>query len=106
MHPEDVWSDPGVRAFLKQAQTELLPMIKDSAVTAMIAPGDPDAKVAVELGFTILLDKPLIVLVPPDREVPERLRRAADAIVSYDPDNMEAAQGDISAALTRLGLGG
>lgn len=43
-----------------------------------------DAKLAVELGYSILLDKPLIVLVPPDRPISKRLRKVADVIVDAD----------------------
>ncbi|MCC7423798.1 MAG: hypothetical protein IT428_26330 [Planctomycetaceae bacterium] len=49
--------------------------------------GTVDAKIAVELGAAILLDKPIIVAVVRGTEVPEKLRRLADSIVEVDPDN-------------------
>lgn len=60
----------------------LIPMIAGSAATISLVPrGDTDVKFAVELGFTLMLDKPLILIVAPGVTVPKRLRRAADAVV-------------------------
>lgn len=71
--------------WLSGARNVLLPRMKDSALTIQLVPGDdPDPKIAVELGYTILLDKPPILVVPHGRSVPERLRRAADRIFDYD----------------------
>ena len=57
-------------------------MITGSAVTVSLVPrGDTDVKFAVELGFTLMFDKPLILVVAPGVTVPRRLRRAADAVV-------------------------
>jgi hypothetical protein len=79
--------DPEVLDFLDQATQDALPKIRNSAVTLQIAPGDePDAKIAVELGFSLLLDKPIVVVVPEGRTVPEHLRRVADAVIPWDDD--------------------
>lgn len=60
----------------------LIPMITGSAATISLVPrGGTDVKFAVELGYTLMLDKPLILVVAPGVNVPKRLRRAADAIV-------------------------
>lgn len=76
--------------WMARVETELIPMIKESAMVATIAPGeDPDLKVAIELGLTILLDKPLILVIPEGRWVPDRLRRAADAVVEWADDDEE-----------------
>lgn len=76
--------------WLERVEMELIPMLKESAMVATIAPGEePDIKVAIELGLTILLDKPLILVVPEGRWVPDRLRRAADAVVEWSDDDVE-----------------
>lgn len=73
-----------------RVETQLIPMIKEAAMVSLIPPGeDPDVKVAVELGMTLLLDKPLILIVPEDRWIPVRLRRAADAVVEWSDDSAE-----------------
>jgi hypothetical protein len=82
----DVWEDPEAQAWREAMNNGLRPMIADSVVTMMISPGDePDAKIAVELGFSILFDKPILVLAPPDRGVPDKLRSIADAVIIGTP---------------------
>jgi hypothetical protein len=88
--------------FLKQAQGEALPKIKDSAMSILLAPGaEPDAKIAVELGFILLLDKPLILVVPEGRHVQRHLFAAADAVVEWDEDP-EVLQGKVMQAMTQV----
>lgn len=68
--------------FEKSVVLSMLPALENSAMVATLVPrGDGDVKWAVELGFSILRDKPILAIVPPDREIPERLRRVADEIV-------------------------
>lgn len=82
-----------MRRWLNRAEREVLPMIRGSSMTITINPGEPDAKVAVELGFTLLLDKPLVLLSFPDRPIPSRLRRAADLVIECDdPSDPEVAR--------------
>ena len=40
----------------------------------------------VELGASIMLDKPILVVASPGQELPERLERVADLIVYADMD--------------------
>ncbi len=62
----------------------------DSAMVMSLAPGDePDIKFAVELGFAIMLDKPLFVVQMPGRHIPARLRMVADVVVRADLDTEE-----------------
>ena len=82
------WDDPAIRKFLRHAESSALPKITDSALTIHIV-GRPDAKLAVELGFTLLLDKPLVLVVPPGCTVPAHLARAADDIVEWTEDPRE-----------------
>ena len=81
MTKKDMWDDPRAQAWRERVNRELLPMIENSAVSVTIAPEEPDAKIAVELGFCILLDKPILILAPRGRHIPEHLRRVADKIV-------------------------
>lgn len=86
----DIFDTPDWAAYRKDVTETLVPMIRDSAVSATIWTGKDDVKIAVELGFTILLDKPLLVIVLDGAKVPERLRRAADEVIVArnitDPD--------------------
>lgn len=85
----DIWDnlDPETEAWLKHCREELLPMIDGSAFTIQIVPNEPDPKIAVELGYSILLDKPIILVAPDDREIPRQLRKVADWIIPFDPEN-------------------
>lgn len=69
---------------------DLVPKIRDSAVTVSLVPtNEADVKYAVELGLSIMLDKPIILLVRPGTRVPERLIRVADRIVEFDGSKAE-----------------
>jgi len=81
------WADsPDFRSYAEHVIRDVVPQMKDSAVFLTIAPdgGIADVKQAVEIGFCILLDKPLIVVAPPGRHVAERLLRVADHVITAD----------------------
>jgi nucleoside 2-deoxyribosyltransferase len=67
--------------FRRRVLREMLPKLKRSDVSLTIYSGEADVKLAVELGFAILLEKPIILCVDPDVVVGPRLRRVADRIV-------------------------
>lgn len=77
---------------------ELVDKIDRSAWVLSIPPTDPaDHKVATELGLAIMLDKPIVVLCWPGRDVPPGLARVATRIVElerrpadYDPRDLLA----------------
>jgi hypothetical protein len=103
----DLYDNPEFRAYAKRVRTELVPMIEDSALTVSLLPeGELDVKFAVELGLSILLDKPIIAVVKPGVKVSNKLVLVADQIVEGDmsteegKDKMAAA---INAAIANLG---
>lgn len=104
--PGDVWSDPEAQAWRRRANRELLPMIRSSAVSLTLWPsnGEPDAKLAVELGFTLLLGKPLVFLKPVGGTIPPNLERLADAILEYGPGDLQSPElgVEIAALVKRL----
>lgn len=83
---DDPWESPEGRAWRERANRELRPMIENSAATLSLWPtdGKPDAKFAVELGFSLALGKPLVILKPSGANVPATLARLAAAIIEYD----------------------
>lgn len=91
------------KRFAKHFRENVLPNMKTSAYVITIAPegGDADVKIAVEIGFAILLDKPLIVLKAKGRPVAERLLRIADHVVEGDMDT-EAGRKDVAEQFERL----
>ena len=77
--------DPEFQRFERNVLDDLLPKLRQSAVVMSLVPGDdPDVKFAVELGMSIMLDKPIIALVQPGTHVPARLLRVADEIIEAD----------------------
>jgi hypothetical protein len=78
----DLYDDPAFQAYLRRAKEEMFPKLKASAANITIAPGeDPDPKICIELGASILYDKPIIVIVPDGRKVQANLKRVAAAII-------------------------
>lgn len=110
------WTDALTRAEQREFQAwarhqaeEVLPAMEDSAVVMSIAPmGKPDSKFCVELGFALMLGKPVILLVDKRAApIPGKLRQVADEIVEVDlaSDDPAVAAADrerVGAALARL----
>lgn len=70
-------------AFFESARRELFPRLRDSAIYIGITPEEPDPKYCLELGMAILLDKPIILLLPEGRTLARdsHLWRVADEVL-------------------------
>lgn len=96
---DDFEHDPSWRDFRKHVLGEMLPMLTESAISVSLCPdGEGDVKYWVELGASIMLDKPIIVLASPGTSIPERLRRVADEVVLADVSTL-AGQKAIAEAI-------
>jgi hypothetical protein len=64
-----------------------VPGMEKSAFVVSLIPedGKPDVKFAVELGLTIMLGKPLVVVALPGTDIPPKLRQIADLVLELDP---------------------
>lgn len=90
------------RRYLNRAERELRPMIDGSAVAVCINPGaGVDAKAAIEMGFMVLLDKPIIVVSDGVRPIADKLRRVADTVIVGDVAD-PAVVAEVRDAITRL----
>ena len=80
-------------------------MIKGSAITMVLDPsGEPDIKIATELGLSILLGKPIVLLITPG-QVPNRgLVRVADAMIEADPNDPAGTAAQLREIMRQLGL--
>lgn len=88
--------------FVEHVRRSTLQQMQESAFVMSLVPrGETDVKFAVELGLAIMYDKPLLAVVMPGSEVPEKLRRVADEIVEADVD-VEEGQRRIREALDRM----
>jgi len=97
---EEYWRD-----LAAQVQTGLLPKLEGSAATISLVPkdGQSDVKFAVELGFSIMLNKPIIALATDGNDVPPGLARVADEVVVADlAADPEGAQKLLMEAVERV----
>ncbi len=101
---KDWGRDPEFIEYAKHVIEEMAPKLADSAFTVSLAPGrtlgpdDPpdagDVKYWVELGASIMMDKPILVIAQPNQPLPERLVRVADEVLRIEdvvsPESQEA----------------
>lgn len=95
--------DPDAKAWARRVRKDLVPKIQSSAATISIVPrGDTDIKFAVELGLSIMLGKPLILVVFPGAKVPDKLVQIADEIVEMADLASPDERARLSAAVDRV----
>jgi nucleoside 2-deoxyribosyltransferase len=100
---DDIRNDPEFIKYAEDVKKNLIPKLRGSACTVSIVPeGDTDVKFAVELGFSIMLDKPVIAVVAPGTKIPSKLALVADVIVEADWKNPEKMQGRIGEAIEKV----
>jgi|SRR5215831_1957541 len=80
----DWTDDPEWKEWKEHVKNELIPMIDGSAFTMTLVPGKDgaDVKFAVELGLSIMLNKPIVLacrrgMTSPE-DIPAKLRQVAD----------------------------
>lgn len=79
------FEDPEWLAYAERVIDKLVPMIRDSAINVSLVPtGGADVKFATELGLSIMMDKPIIAVVPPGTKVPANLVKVAVEIIEGD----------------------
>lgn len=99
----DIWQDPRTKEWVRHVLNDMVPKLVDCALTISLVPDDPegDVKFWVELGASIMLNKPIVALVVGDREIPSRLAAVADEIVRC-PDGLEAGAEQLQEAINRV----
>lgn len=87
--------------FRDDADRNLFPKVRDSGLFLTITPSDgkPDAKFCLELGYALMLDKPIITLKRPDQTIPGKLFLVSDKIVEVDIRDTDEAALAIQAAI-------
>ena len=88
--------------YLDRFRADALPKMRSSAYVAVIAPGEPDAKVCLEVGAAILLDKPFFIVASPGQQISGHLRRVADEVIEVDLDT-DAGQQEAMARIAAFG---
>ena len=90
MSDESWMEDPEWNAYVTHVRTTLIPMLESTSMTISLAPHDPkgtDIKFAIELGLSIMLDKPIIVVIRDGDVLPPMLEQIAHAVVRGDLDS-------------------
>lgn len=95
----DLWQEPSVVAWANHVLETMLPALKDSEISCSIVPdvdgdhGVGDVKYWVEIGASLCLGKPLMLVVLGEREIPPKLAAVADEIVRL-PDGVNLASSE------------
>jgi hypothetical protein len=100
---EDLRNDPEFIAWETHVRTNVLPKMAASALTISLVPnGKADIKYAVELGLSIMLDKPIFLVCEPGQILPDKLLRIADRVIEVDLTDTTAAKEAIADAITEF----
>ena len=107
---KDAFDSNEFKHWADDMRARLIPKMRGSASVLMIAPrmGEKfDISFALQIGASILLEKPLILLVDRSRTIPPKLRAIADRIIETDLDkvtmNQEEIQQQIRQAMADFG---
>jgi hypothetical protein len=90
------------REWADRMRTRLIPKMADSGSILMIAPNVNekfDIEFALQIGASILLEKPLILLAHTGRQIPSKLRAIADKIIEVNLDETTMDSPDIQRQL-------
>jgi hypothetical protein len=100
----DVWQDPTTKRWVQHVLNDMSPKLADSTFMISLVPDDRegDVKFWVELGASIMLDKPIIAVTFTDEPIPRKLAQVADEVV-YAPEGVDVgASDDRQAAMERV----
>jgi hypothetical protein len=95
------WDQDDVKEWLDSVAREMLPKMKDAVLSIALYSGKVDPKLCVEIGAAILFDKPIILVVTDQVQLPRNLERAAAEIVRGNP-NMESTKRKLVDAISRV----
>jgi hypothetical protein len=97
-----VFSSPDWDRFVKDATDNMLPKLSLSGVGLVLVPDSKtDVKSAVQPGFMVTRDKPVLADIEPRVQVPDKLRAVAEAIVIGNPQDPDF-QDKFNAAMERM----
>jgi hypothetical protein len=82
---DEIRNDPEFIEWETHVRKNVIPKMKGSAITVSLAPrGEPDIKYAVELGLSIMMNKPIIIVCEPYQDLSKKLKQVADKIIEVD----------------------
>ena len=103
MSYEDAWNDPDMRRWVDHVLSDMKPKMEASALVMQIVPSNyGDVKLWVELGASIMMDKPIIAVEVEGRQAPAKLRAIADEVVVLPRGVTPQASSELAAAVRRV----
>jgi hypothetical protein len=107
MTEPDWQNDPTLARWVKHVLDDMKPKMEESALIAQIVPTDEgEVKFWVELGASIMMDKPIIAIAFEGRSIPKKLRMIADEIVvlpeGVNPEGAQVVQEAIKRVFDQL----
>jgi hypothetical protein len=89
----------------EHARAEIAPKVASSAYIVTLAPDQIDPKIALETGYAVLLDKPIVVVAEPGRPVLPGLRRIATEVIELtEPFTSDAGQQELMGRLAAFNV--
>lgn len=88
--------------FERQARILAKAIHHSKVVVSVVPEGEVDMKFAVELGASIMLDKPIVAMIRPGTKIPKKLALVVDEWVEFDASNVADSQQRLQEALKRL----
>jgi hypothetical protein len=91
-------------AWVAHVREDTVKKMDRSAFVLQLAPPnevEPDVEFAVQIGLSILMDKPILIVIPPGRIPNDRLVRMADRVVVADIDTAEG-QAELKKAIDQM----
>jgi hypothetical protein len=102
---DNYFDDPAVKKWARHIIDDTVPKMRNSAIVVQMVPdGTGDVKFWVELGASIMMDKPIVAVVFGDAKVPEKLKLIADDIVRLPEGANPAGADKLAAALSKLAM--
>lgn len=104
----DWQTDPEWIEFVRHHREHSIKAMSESSIVMHLAPPGEmtwdnfDVKYALELGASILMGKPILVVAMRDRDIPPKLFAVADAIVTDIDLDTQAGQDRIAYAIKSL----
>jgi nucleoside 2-deoxyribosyltransferase len=95
--------------WVQAVRTKLIPQLERSDVVVSLVPadGEGDVKYAVELGLSVLMDKPIIAIIRPGTPVANKLVLVADRILELqdsDFNDPEKIRQRVATAMMEMDL--
>jgi len=92
--PVEPWDEPEMKAWLEDARVNLIPLLQKTEASVFEARTTTDLKYAIELGLSILMNKPILAVVLDDRQAPPKLLEIADHVLHMKAREMGTPAGE------------